>query len=276
MLHGTDDTPRKSRPTKTAEERSVSKTKRSKKSPEEDVGAEAAEDRDGDGTAKELATSFEAAMLSASKKRPPRKKPVPQFASDEQRSAQDLLLMRGPSSMVSPSILLSARRYRRKKSIGGLPVPDGLDSALTLEQGVEMMISLQQPPSAMASPSILLQNRNKRRRSAGLPTPMAFSSPMVSENSVLPAWSAAPSAGSRPFPPSSSIPRPPNTAPGSRRKRRLSAEDMGSTSTEAGEETEPGSLKAGSQEEQTSHMELHEQTHQILMKMKSSLDTNLN
>lgn len=285
MLHGTELTPKKK--SKIAEDRAESRGKRTKKTPSKDSPQAEETARSEEDAIFALASAFDTSVVSPSSgvRKQSQRKPVPSFSEEkaqEQREESSVA-----TDVMSPSILSSSRKNRKKRSSG---LPDVLTP--TIEQGASYMINLQRqpPPSAEAvnitSPSILSQSRNKKRQSQTLFSTTEYGSPVSStkHSSVMKpetTFSAAPAAGSRQvIQAKSSRPRPiPFTAPNSgRRKRsRLSPEDMGSTSTEAGDEDETHRrLSAIADASPDGALELHEQTHQILMRMKSSLHMDLN
>ena len=288
MLHGTESTPKKGR-TKTPEDRSESKGKRTKRTPTKDSPRAEETARSEEDAIFALASAFDTTVVSPSSgvRKQGQRKAVPTFLEE---NAQVQHTENSALNVMSPSILSSSRKNRKKRSSG---LPDALTP--TIEQGASYMINLQRqpPPSAaamnspsMTSPSILSQSRNKKRQSKALSSTTEFSSPVSSTNTsdaLRPEtiFSAAPAAGSRHvIQAKSSRPRPiPFTAPNSgRRKRsRLSPEDMGSTSTEAGDDDETHRrLSTMVDASPEGALELHEQTHQILMRMKSSLHMDLN
>ena len=290
MLHGTESTPKKGK-ARSSEDRSESKGRRTKKTPTKDSSENEETTRSEEVAIFALASAFDTSVVSPTGgvRKQVQRKPAPTFskenAKDHQEENSAVAI-----ELISPSILSSSRKNRKRRSAG---LPDGLTP--TIEQGASYMINLQRqpPPSAevinslgMTSPTILSQSRNKKRQSQASLSATEYSSPISSANitaALRPetTFSAAPVAGSRQvIQAKSSRPRPiPFTAPtsGRRKRSRLSPEDMGSTSTEAGEEDETHRrLSTIADASPEGSMELHEQTHQILMRMKSSLHMDLN
>ena len=295
MLHGSETTPKKSK-TRPQDEQSESKARRSRRTPskEETLRGEETKTSEEDAILA-LASAFDTSVASPSTgpRKPTQRKPVPAFSGEKTIGSSEENHS-STTEILSPNILSSARKNKRKRCSGVLP-QEGLTP--TLEQGASYMISLQgQPPlsasahnpSKMASPSILSQPRTKKRQSTGLVSNMEYGYPISSNIDMADGskpeitFSAAPAAGSRRLiQTKNSRSRPaPFTAPnsGPRKRSRLSPEDMGSTSTEAGDDDETHrrlstTFPDGSPD---GALELHEQTHQILMRMKSSLHMDLN
>lgn len=210
LINQGDGTPRKQRTPKTPTDATTgaSKSKRTKKSSAKAPVQEDGEDDEDGLVGKSLTETFNDVSLASPLKRTKsdssRKKPVPQLAA----------------GLVSPSILSASKRARRKK--GGLP-----DLLLQSAEQLYTPAATSEESSSfflLASPTILSQARSRRRRSSGLAISAEFYSPAPSVTKNLSIWSAAPSQGRSQLegflPPRMA----PNSAPSSRRKRKVDDE----------------------------------------------------